>query len=79
MGGGTIFQILGALETVAIVSILFAVGFANRHKRTRMFIGLSIAVSTLALCVYVSSRSPTLKDWVYLPLTEFFHLIRFGS
>lgn len=79
MGGGTLLQILGALEALAIVSIPCAAGFAARHQRTRMFIVLVLTVSTLGLCVYASSRIPTLKDWVYRPLAEFCHLVRFGS
>lgn len=44
-----------------------------------MLIALVLTVSTLGLCVYASSRVPALKDWIYRPIAEFYHLVRFGS
>lgn len=79
MGGGTCFQILGAVEVLAILSILCGIGIATRHNKRRMFVGLVLAGSSIGLCLYASSRIPVLKDWVCAPLAAFYHLIRFGS
>jgi hypothetical protein len=79
MGGGTYFQILGALEIAVMLSVLCAVGFATRRSKPRMLISLLIVSMSLCLGVYASSRTHTLKDWIYDPLMAFYHMIRFGS
>jgi NADH:ubiquinone oxidoreductase subunit K len=78
MGGAIYMHILGALEVAAMLSIVCVVGVATRRNKRRMY--LSIIVASVVLCLGVRSTRHvrTVEDWVYLPITSLYDVVRNG-
>lgn len=74
MGGAISLWLLGALELSAMIAMLAGVVVWTRHQKTRMTVSLTVAVLVFVALVCCSQLVPTLRAWIYEPVTSLVYL-----